>query len=307
MSPASRLRPCGAPLGAAWAVLVAVAGAEATTLQAAIREPRAFGYQVGDVVQRVITIEVPDGLRLDEASLPRPGARGSALELRAQRRTLARAAGGQREEITLDYQVFLAPPAVRLLELPAFTLRYEGQPRAQDLRIEAWPVAVAPLVPVDVSPRRGLGELQPEHAPPLIDTLAARWRLAACAAVMALLLAYLALVYLAWPWRLARRRPFALAWRQLRQLGTAPTEPAWRDACRQLHAALNRHAGEVVFEAGVDRFTSRRAAFAPLREDILHFLRLSQREFFAASPREAGAAAWLLGFARRCRDAERGS
>lgn len=293
--------------GAAAAVLVGAVAAEAAALQAAIREPRAFGYQVGDLVQRVVTVEVPAGLQLDEASLPRPGAHGGALELRALRRSVARAAGGQRDELTLDYQVFLAPPAARTLEMPGFTLRYDGLPRAQELRIEAWPVTVAPLVPVDVSPRRGLGALQPDHPPPLIDTRPARWRLRAWAALAAGLLAYLALVHVAWPWRLARRRPFALAWRQLRRLGSEPADAAWRDACRQLHAALNRHAGEVLFAAGVDRFTARHTAFAPLRDDILRFLRLSQREFFAASPREAGAAAWLVGFARRCRDAERGA
>ena len=49
--------------------------AHAATLQATTEEPRAFGWQVGDVVQRRITVEVPEGLVLDENSLPRPGAR----------------------------------------------------------------------------------------------------------------------------------------------------------------------------------------------------------------------------------------
>ncbi len=45
-------------------------------------EPRAFGYQVGDLVQRHVSVHAPDGWRLDEATLPRPGGRGQALELR---------------------------------------------------------------------------------------------------------------------------------------------------------------------------------------------------------------------------------
>jgi mxaA protein len=285
---------------AALGLLLALAlgtGARSATLQATTEEPRAFGYQVGDIVQRRIAVEVPAGLVLDENSLPRPGARGTALELRALRRS----AGAQRMQIELDYQVFLSPAEVRTLELPALTLRYDGVPRPQELRIDSWPVTVAPLVPVEVSPRTGLGELQPDAAPPLIDTQAQRWRLLACAALLAALLSYLAFVYLGLPWWGARRRPFALAWRQLHR------SPQWREACRHVHAALNQSAGEVLFENGVDRFAARDARFAPLKQDIVRFLRLSQREFFEGAAHEADDAVWLAGFCKRCRDAERGT
>jgi mxaA protein len=273
--------------------------ADAATLQATTDEPRAFGYQVGDVVQRRITVDMPDGLVLDENSLPRPGARGTALELRALRRIV----GAQRVQLELDYQVFLSPAAVRTLELPPLTLRFDGAPRPQELRIDAWPVTVAPLVPTDVSPRTGLGELQPDAEPPLIDTQARRWRLVGYGALLAALLGYLAVVYLGLPWWGAQRRPFARAWRRL----NAQDAPPWREACRHLHAALNQSAGEVLFERGVDRFTDRHVAFAPLKQDIVRFLRLSQREFFEGGAHQPADAAWLKEFSRRCRDAERGS
>jgi mxaA protein len=273
--------------------LLLVGAAQAAALQATTEEPRAFGYQVGDVVQRRVMVEVPEGLVLDENSLPRPGARGTALELRALRRI-----GGR---IELDYQVFLSPAEARTLEMPSFTLRYEGVLRAQEVRIESWPVTVAPLAPVEVSPRTGLGELQPDAAPPLFDTRAQGARLLAYAALLAALLAYLAFVYLGLPWWGAQRRPFALASRQLKQ------KLPWREACQRVHAALNQSAGEVLFENGVDRFTTRHRAFAPLKEDIVRFLRLSQREFFEGGARDVDDAAWLAAFCRRCRNAERGS
>ena len=296
--------------GPSCAVAAAAAAADAAILRGVADEPRAFGYQVGDVVRRTLSVEVPDGLVLDEASLPRTGARGTALELRALQRSVSRAAGASRERITLDYQIFLAPREVRTLEMPTLTLRYEGQPRAQELRIEAWPLTVAPLVPVEVPARNGLGELRPDQPPSLIDTEPARWRLRAYALVLAGLSGYLALVYVGLPWQGARRRPFGRAWRELRPLWKLPVQPSplqWRAACRQLHAAFNQSAGEVLFERGVDRFIAQHAAFLPLRADIGRFLQLSQREFFAEGPREAGDAAWLAGFCRRCRDAERGS
>lgn len=284
---------------AAALALWVVGVARAATLQATTEEPRAFGHQVGDVVQRRITVEVPDGLVLDENSLPRPGARGRALELRAVRRSHS----ARRTQLELDYQVFLSPAEVRTLELPALTLRYDGQPRAQEVRIDAWPVTVAPLVPVDVSPRTGLGELQPDAAPPLIDTRVQGGRLLAYAALLAALLAYLAAVYVGLPWRSALRRPFATAWRHLNDKAALP----WREACQRVHAALNQSAGEVLFEHGVDRFVAKHGAFAPLKPDIVRFLRLSQREFFEGGPHDASDEAWLVDFCKRCRNAERGS
>lgn len=289
--------------------LLLAAGAAAATANDAVTldlqsvEPRAFGYQVGDLVQRRFTIRVPPGLALDEASLPRPGARGTALELRA----VERRAAAQREDLLLVYQVFLAPTAVRTLEMPSLTLRFAGSPRDQDLRIDAWPVTVAPLVPVDVSPRRGLGELQPDTEPPLLDTAPTRARLIAIAAGIAALLGWLAAVYFGLPWSDRRRRPFTRAWRRVRALPAAPAQAPWRDACRQVHAALDETAGAVLFERDVRAFGERHPAFAGLRDDIRRFLQLSRREFFADGAHEVGDAAWLVGFCRRCRDAERGT
>ena len=289
-------------------------------LTATTIEPRAFGYQVGDVVSGTVRVHVPNGLALDEASLPKPGARGKALELRSVVRSSAAEPGGRALTLTLDYQVFLSPAQTRTLETPTLSLRFLGQPHEQLLRIEPWPVTVSPLAPADVSPRRGLGEWQPDAAPPLIATTAARWRLLAEGLVALLLLGYLARVYIGAPWWARSQRPFHRAWRDLRVLRALPrgNAPALRAAIQRLHVALNASAGEVVFEAGVDRFVSVQTRFRPLRDDLISFLRLSSREFFALGAASARAAdreadpdgdplAWLVAFCGRCRDAERGS
>jgi len=271
-----------------------------------IVEPRAFGYQVGDIVLRRVAVDAPDGWRLDEATLPAPGGRGRALELRRVSSRAASGSGGRRHELALEYQVFVAPAAVRTFELPALRLRFDGASRSVELLIEAWPVTVAPLVPVEVSPRSGLGELQPDRAPLPIDTGSARVRLVACAAIAVLLLAGLATVYLGPPWRAARNRPFGRAWRQLRHLPREPAPAQWRAACRQLHEALNRSAGEVLFEHGLARFVAARPSFGSLRDELARFLRMSRREFFDDAASSPPDAAWLVELCRRCRDAERG-
>jgi mxaA protein len=289
---------------ALWAAQAAWA-APGEVLQATTDEPRSFGYQVGDVLERRVHVQVPAGLQLDESSLPRSGARGQALELRS----LQRQRVGRDDRLTLRFQVFIAPAAVRTFELPAFTLRYVGVPRDDELRVQAWPVTVAPLVPVAVSPRVGLGELQGDQPPPLISTRAAWWRLSGLLLATLLLAGYLAVVYLGLPGWQARHRPFGRAWQRLRHLPAQPSVEAWQAACRQLHQALNQSAGQVVFEAGLDDFVQQRPAFAGQRAALQRFLQQSHATFFStaavhATPPDGHA---LRALCRACRDAERGT
>lgn len=269
-------------------------------------EPRAFGYQVGDLVQRHISVHAPDGWRLDEATLPRPGGRGQALELRRAVHQTQSEPGGKRHDLALEYQVFLSPATVRTIEIAPMRLRFDGAGRSEELLVEAWPVTVAPLAPVVVSPRRGLGELQPDRDPPLIDTSMRQLRLVGWGAGAAWLLGWLAWLHLGPPWRAARNQPFGRAWRELRQLPTDLPELQWRSAVRLFHEALNRSAGEVIFEPGLERFLACRPAFHGVRDDLVRFMRLSRAMFFAEALRTSGDAAWLVELGRRCRDAERG-
>ena len=278
-------------------------------------EPRPYGHTIGDVVQRRVVIHVPAGHTLDEETLPSAGHRSGSIELRRLARELDRDGSGSRLTLTMTYQVFLAPREVRTLELPPFVLGFKGAQQARDVRVEAWPLTVSPLVPLDVSPRRGLGELQPDAPPPLIDTRAGRWRLAGYGVIAALLLAYLALVYVGLPWFWRRQRPFTQACRALKAMaGQSRADPASpeqrRQAFQHLHDALNQTAGEVVFEQNIERFIAAQPRFAGLREDLVLLFRHSRAEFFAG----AGAASdltppnvWLIDLCRKCRDAERGA
>ena len=283
------------------------ASAAPAALEARGDEPRAFGYSVGDVVSRRIALQVPAGLKLDEESLPRPGARGRALEL--QRVVLHRSLGGAPHTLQLDYQVFLAPRELRVLEMPPIELRFDGlmpDQRPQTARVDAWPVMVGPLAPVEPSPREGLGEMRPDREPPQLPTAAARTRLALEVAAVLLLLGYLAQVYLVLPWAAQRRRPFGRAWAALRALPAQPDASQRRAAFERVHAALNETAGEVLFEPGLDGFVTRHPRFAPLRDELARFFADSRAEFFAGAS-DAPDTRGLLTLCRRCRDFERGS
>lgn len=286
------------------AAACAVAAQEPAALRATADEPRAYGWQVGDLVSRRIHIDVPPGLVLDDASLPATGRVGHSFELREVRWQGGRSGGPH--TLDLRYQIFRSPPAVRTFEFPTITLRFTGQPRAQELRIEAWPVTISPLVPEDVSPRRGLGDLQPEAPPPLLDTTAVQHRLLAYALLALPLLAWLAHVYLALPWLARRGRPFAAAWRALQ---TRPAlQPA--QAYRRFHEALNASAGAVLFEQGLDDYLAAQPRYAPLRAELQRFFAESRAAFFGAEDAHAtlqAAMPALRDLCRRCRDAERGA
>jgi mxaA protein len=116
----------------------------------------------------------------------------------------------------------------------------------------------------------------------------------------------LAVIQFGPPWRAARNRPFGRAWRRLRRTPPQSQGAAWRDACKTVHDALNRCAGEVVFEPGLERFVAAHPAFAGLRDELARFLRISRDEFFAGSPSQGADVAWLVALCRRCHDAERG-
>ena len=287
------------------------ASADETGWQLRHQEPRAFGQRVGDVVERRIHVTLSPGLQLDRASLPPIGRRGKALELRTVDWSGPGWLSGRQHTLTLSYQVFLSPPAVRTLEMPALTLRFEGGPRAEEVRIDAWPMTLAPLAPDPPSNRTGLGELRPEAVALPIDTTPARQRLAVVAAVALLALAYLAQVYLLAPWWAARHRPFARAWASLRGIGRGADAAARQQAYRQLHRALDQTAGAVVFDQGVARFLAAHPRFRPVQAELHEFFARSRAEFFDEPANGAGgsedATAWLHRLCRRCRDLERGA
>jgi mxaA protein len=286
--------------------------------------PRAYGYSVGDVVQRRVQLQLPSGWSLDLDALPRSRRPGQAIELRS-----ARLEG---DRLILDYQVFLAPTEVRTLEMPPLLLRLigveGGASEIREVRVDAWPLTVAPLVPVEVSPREGLGAMRPDMPAAAIDTTPRQHRLLVLAALLLAVGAALAHLHLGLPWWGRRQRPFAQAWRQLRRWPERAHGEQARAAMKLMHAALNRSAGQVLFAGGVAAFVDRQPRFKPLQPVLCEFFERSQATFFA-TPAVTGAVmnammdsamdpnmdpdtgatdiGWLKRLCRDCLDAERGA
>lgn len=274
--------------------------------QVTTEEPRAFGYQVGDLVTRVVLVHLPRGWTLDEGALPVPGRLSTALDLRSLEQRQQTFPEGRRVRIELTFQVFAAPAAARLYELPGLTLRVEGgQGTEEALRVDPWPLVVAPVGLEDASPRQGLGAMRPDPLRPTVDTSRLKGVVVG-ALSLAGTAACLAWVCMGRPgWR-HRQRPFALAWDELRPRGrrARPDGDAGDGLriARRLHVALNASAGQVLFAEGLDEWLARVPAYVPLREDLQRFFQQSSSSFFAAAPLDAR---WMLTLARALRDAER--
>lgn len=298
----------GLLLGLACTVAAARALAvEPAPIGVQITEPRAFGHMVGDVVTRRIVLDVPARLKLVEGTLPVPGRVGQSFELRRVQHERDTTTGGVRHVLQLDYQVFRAPSEPRVLDLPSFVLRFEGQPRGEELRVDYAPVGVVPLAPAEAVLRAGFGTLRPDRPPPPVDTRPERLRLLLYVVLALGPLAYLAYVHVGWPWWRRRQQPFAIAQRQLAGLPLDAPAERWLGAWRALHAALDASAGRVVQADGIERFVGERPRFATLHDDLGRFFDRSQALFFRDSALVDADRQWLRDFCRRCFDVERGA
>lgn len=257
---------------------------------AEVRQPRAFGHVLGDVLTQRVLLQ-HEGRPVRPAKLPAAQRLGVWLERRAGR--IERDENG-RDWLVVDYQLINAPQALALLKLPAWQVAGDGVA----LQVAEWPFSVAPLTPRRAFEPPGLDELRPDRAPPPVATAPLRTQFALWAGLSAAS----ALAWLGWlGWRnrrAARSQPFARALRELRGLeGDAPA--AWQ----ALHRGFDRTAGRTVQIATLHRLFERAPQFEPLRADIERFYALSAELFFGSGRGDGAVSPPAL--ARRLRAIEK--
>jgi mxaA protein len=252
---------------AVWLLLASVPIARAEP--ATVEQPRPFGYVLGDTLaQRILLVSA--GHDFEPASLP-PIERAG---LWFARRSTRVAAEHGRRWLVIDYQLVNAPQALMSVNLPAVTLKAKSGP---DLTVAEWPVSIGPLTPRAVFAKGELRELRPDHAPPLLPTLALRRQFEFWAAALALLL----LSWLGW-WalrslRASANQPFAQALREIRRSGDEG-EPAWV----ALHRAFDRTAGQSVQLGTLPLLFQHAPQLEPQRAAIEGFFAASSRRFFGS-------------------------
>ncbi|MFL6622086.1 MAG: hypothetical protein ACJ8NR_05660 [Sulfurifustis sp.] len=267
-----------------------------------VRNPRPVGHTIGDVLERVVTVDAGAGYALVSSRLPGAGRIDALLEARAPVIDTAARLGGTRYTIRFAYQIMGSPETVTTLLLPAVTLAFERGAARHDETFPDWAVTAAPLAPAQVLGRAGLDEMLPDAAPPAIGTRPLVLRLGLYAAAAALMLFYLAYrrYGLAWP---QRPGPFARAYRDIKVLAGRQDEATYPMMLRRLHRAFDESAGRSVFAGELADFFARRPGFAPIRPQIEQFFAASRAEFFGAA--RAGRVD-AVALCRECRRRERG-
>jgi mxaA protein len=241
----------------------------AASADAVVRQPRAFGYTVGDIaVQQVLLAR--EGRAFVPAALPAPARVTAWLERRAAR--VEASADGARW-LVVEYQVVNAPRALATIPIPAWELAGTGG--AAPLKIAPAALSIAPLT----APLRA-GEalpLRPDRPAPVIDTAAMqRTLLLWLAALASCVAAWLA--YAGWhAWRDRWALPFTHALHVL--LGQAADA---RAAHLALHQAFDRTAGRVLHPGALEPLFARAPHLQPLRAEIEAFYAQSAALFFGA-------------------------
>jgi mxaA protein len=275
-----------------------------------VRNPRPFGYVIGDRLEQQIVVEVPSVSRLVSTSLPNAGRATVWLQRQSPRVAIRRIGRANRYEIAIGYQVVNAPEQIRTIELPELNLRFTGATQSTEALVQPWPITVSPVTPPYVLSRAGLGDMRPDASPRLIETRTLLLRTLLWALGLAAIGAYVVVSRFGVPLLARRRGPFARALSDLRRLARgSPDETTQLRAMQRLHRAFDETAGHAVFAAQLARFFAVHGEFEGTRTEAERFFRISQEEFFGGTrPAHSGVSASLdavLALARRCRDAER--
>ena len=271
----------------ALSLLIALAGPAAAAEVKSVRlfADRSFGFFVGDLVKARLEIIADSTLRLQTASLPRPGALDYRLDLRDIRLREGSAGDGlTRWSIDITYQLFYVALDVRDLQIPPFSLRFTREGATETVQVPAWAIGVSPLR--EVLPQRR--DDPTDYMRPDASVAAGDASTPAVRASVFLALAFGALALVArdrgWPpFHRRRARVFAAAARRIVALARRGDEPARRAAMLALHRAIDEAAGRRIFAEDLDAFVSRNAEFASARDSLARFFAASRALFFGVA------------------------
>lgn len=254
--------------------------------------PRLHGWWLGDQLEQRVRIDLPQGVTLDPASLPRPRAVEYWLDLQSV--TTRDTDSGV--EVILHWQNFYSPLEPSLREVPASPLMLSDGSRVQ---LPGFNFVSSPLRPI-LAPSSP-DQLLPDARYRLIDPLPARVGLAASVLALLATLAALAWHQGWWPFHARPARPLTRAWRRIARLGDAPAARLRQE----LHRGLDAAYGRVLIGPDLPGFIERRPEFTGLTDRLGGFFAGSDDAFYRAAGRD-GDGAELRALARDLAAVERG-
>ncbi len=263
------------------------------------------GIQIGDVLQRSITIAVDNPYQLARSSLPIKGLNRQGIELRELAVDSAQASGKTIYHITFSYQVFANTGKPIQLQLPAERIQFSGGPTDTTITMPPWRFWFAALLPDKLL--KAKTSVIPQYKPTLLDhTQYDRWLLAGLLSALTGLagLLYVNAEGAAWlPWM---NGAFARASRQIKKLPATPA--GQKQAALLLQQAFNTSWGVNVLTSNVSELLAQRPRFQPLEAEIKAFFTQAGALLYAGQPSQPDAfMQQTTMLSRRLRDCERGA
>lgn len=256
-------------------------------------EPRAYGYFIGDTIERSFEIETATDDTLQMSTLPRPGAVNYWLELRdVDVRTTSRS-GASVHSIKLTYQSFYAALDPRKLTIPALAVSVASRSGTERATLPAFTFVTSPIR--EIFPEKS-GEtadtfLRPDADPSLVPTRDVRTYVGASGLAMLLALTLLARHLAWWPFHRRPSRPFTRAARDIAYVLRAPASngAGYLEASLLLHRAFDETAGRRLVASEAPDFLSRHPEHRANDEAVLRFFEASRLAFFGGDSARAQA------------------
>ncbi|OGV76108.1 MAG: hypothetical protein A3I83_02180 [Methylotenera sp. RIFCSPLOWO2_02_FULL_45_14] len=272
------------------------------------------GYTVGDIIEREVILTIKAPYKLVETSLPIKGYekryRGQliGIELKNIHHEKDVHQDYTTHHIKLAYQVFTNSVVAKNAALGPEYLNLINAKNSQDLvkyRIPSLDIAISPLaifgaVKVENNMSPMLGPLL------MADDREKQW-LKVALGMLAISLLGLLYILGVHTWLPRMGGPFASAYRTLRK--TPNSAEGLKQAVSKLHQSFNSTATMSIFSDNLDAFLVKRPNFSPLKYEIQQFFALSRHVYFEPNATHDignNPSKWLVQFARRCRDCERG-
>jgi mxaA protein len=260
---------------------------------------RNVGLNIGDVLTRTVSVDLPPGFRIAKSALPQKGSQQQGIELVEVTLDETSAGKAMHYTLTLRYQIFAHRAQPSVLKLPEETIAATGDKQAVTITVPTWRFWLSPLAVSTMASAKA--NVMPELPPAAIATHEHTARLYACLALLALGVLGLLYINAERAWLPLMGGPFARAYRRLKRLPDASAQPGYL----LLHQAFNRTYGSSLFAADIPAFIAQHPRFAPLQPDIKAFFETSSASLFAGRQGENSVQAGLLMLCRKLRDCER--
>ncbi len=222
------------------------------------------GIQIGDVLQRSITLSVSAQDQLNDSSLPLKGLQRNGIELRQLQVSSASQADKKIYTLVFDYQVFASSGKPIQLQLPVERISFNSGAAAE---LPAWRFWLMAQLPDRLQPAKPTVIAQ-YHASMLETDSTQRWL------VLSLLLAVIGSLVLLyrnadWTWLPMMNGHFAKAYHRLKRLPA--TAEGQKQAALIVQHAFNQHYGQQMLGSQVSAFVQQQPVFQSLESQIQAF------------------------------------